>query len=790
MTNAVDDGEQQPGQEADGGPSRLSAAPRTVQPDRPRRTVARRRRAVAVGLASLLVVYFALGLYYALSLPLWAKPDEAFHQAYVRYLFAHQQLPQVDTTAPPTATRPDYQLEAHQPPLYYTVVLAANVLASGHPGSGARPNPHFLSTPVGNRSPYVPGVVFAWGSRWTPVFEGRLVSLAFGLAALVFAYLTLAELFGPGVALTGVGLMALNPQYLFITTSYSNDAAGVATATLCLWLAARATRRGLTPRRGLGLGLAIGLATLAKLGGLGMMVVVGFVAVAQCRCAGRWRPLLAALLAPVGALAVAGWWFWRNLQVYREPFGTSALAAILGKRTDIDFDHVRLLLGFLWKGYWLDFSVGGIVFAEPEAYLGLGALALAAVAGCLVVARRRPADRPGLALLGVWLGTVLAGYLQLTLSTSTIMGGGRLVFPAAASVAGTLAVGLREVSPKPLRAPLAVAGVAALGLWAALAPGLYLLPGYPLVVVEAASSTTPATARFGDAILLVGWDLGRDDDGTFAVSLRWQVSRPPERDYSVFLQQLALDADGTSRVLAQIDTYPGYGGYPTGEWQAGQEIVDRLELAPAPVRIPPGDSSVLVLGLYDHATGERLPVLPLGDARARSDDSVVLGEVREEGGRRILARPGSPPISSSEFIPGVPVEARLGEAVEMVGYELERREVRQGEALKLRLYWRALRPVGHDYVVFTHLLDATGKVVAQQDNQPRGGTYPTSAWRAGELVADEYRLVVDSSQPAGECGVEVGLYDGSTGRRLLVTDRDGSPAGDRIALGTVVVRTK
>ena len=82
----------------------------------------------------------------------------------------------------------------------------------------------------------------------------------------------------------------------------------------------------------------------------------------------------------------------------------------------------------------------------------------------------------------------------------------------------------------------------------------------------------------------------------------------------------------------------------------------------------------------------------------------------------------------------------------------------------MTLIWRAVQPLEHDYTVFTHALDAAGKQIGGQDNQPMQGTYPMSWWIPGEYVIDTYALPIADA-------IDVGLYDPDTGARLGGTVR-------------------
>jgi len=133
-----------------------------------------------------------------------------------------------------------------------------------------------------------------------------------------------------------------------------------------------------------------------------------------------------------------------------------------------------------------------------------------------------------------------------------------------------------------------------------------------------------------------------------------------------------------------------------------------------------------------------------------------------------------------------PLEARLGEEIALVGYDLEPLRAVPGETIHLILYWQALEQPARPYTVFTHLLDETGQLRGQQDNMPVGNNLPTTCWRAGEFVTDPYEISIASDAPAGTYTLEVGMYDLVTGERLPVSGPPGQPP-DRLLLTPIQV---
>ncbi len=111
-----------------------------------------------------------------------------------------------------------------------------------------------------------------------------------------------------------------------------------------------------------------------------------------------------------------------------------------------------------------------------------------------------------------------------------------------------------------------------------------------------------------------------------------------------------------------------------------------------------------------------------------------------------------------------------------------------GEPFPVTLYWQRLEAIAEDYTVFVHLRQADNNLLAQQDNPPRAGTYPTSAWRAGETILDRYTLNIPADAAPGTYTLTVGMYLPGSDTRLPAYDGQGNLLPDgSLVLGTVEV---
>ncbi len=294
------------------------------------------------------------------------------------------------------------------------------------------------------------------------------------------------------------------------------------------------------------------------------------------------------------------------------------------------------------------------------------------------------------------------------------------------------------------------------------------------VFVFLAENAPPAPAipqqavyfKLGSEVALRGYGLTGDlfEPGEqIRLLLRWEGLTHILQDYSVFVHLV----DASNFMWAQNDGAALGGLYPTSYWVAGEVISDLREIA-LPVDIPPGRYR-LEVGMYEPDSLERLSVID--EAGNYSADKIILDHIQ--------VSPKPPEV----FSPRHRVDAYLGNEVTLWGYDMETLLVHPGEPLRLVLYWRAMREVGQDYTVFVHLIDGAGRIWGQRDGQPENGFYPTSYWEVGEVVRDEYEVVVDPGAPPGFYRFEVGMYLRATGKRLPIIHEQGQEAGDSILLG-------
>lgn len=593
-------------------------------------------------LAIMLIIaaYLGLALLYNVVTPLGEGPDEPGHAGYAFFLAREGRLP----VQRGSAQESDVPGEGHQPPLAYALAALALLWLPPDQRSFDLPaNPRFTwagghqvnAAAHGSRE-YLPwsGGVLAWRlARAASSLAGALTIAATYLAALTIGY-------GRSTALLAAGLVAFNPQFLFMSALITNDPLLTALSAVVLLLAVQAAVRGMSTTRAALLGLALGLALITKQSALLLapvaLLAAGTGALYREGFTGGWRAAArhglrrAGLVAAVAGL-VSGWWYARNIQLYGDPLGLQLFRAEFVTQPFNASDPAAwsAAIGQLFASFWARF---GWMNVFPPAwtiwcYAALTALALLALAWHRRQHRWQLATHwPLLALPALAFGWVVA----FAFTAGLVAWQGRLLFPALPAIAIVLAIGLDTLANRVPRlvTSLAISALCALALWMPLG---VIRPAYPFYTLPEQVALErlgmPVYARFGlrgePGAELRGWRLtGEPRPGnTIKVTLIWHALGRQNRDWTVFVHLV----DASERIVAEDNRQPLDGAFPMTQWVAGDWIEDPHPLA-LPADLSPGQYRLRV-GLYDReGEGRRTGMFDAaGDLRG---DYLELGTIR------------------------------------------------------------------------------------------------------------------------------------------------------------------
>jgi 4-amino-4-deoxy-L-arabinose transferase-like glycosyltransferase len=729
--------------------------------------------------------------------PLLETPDEPSHFSVVKYIADKGHLPPA-RSAPSDAGPVPVILPGppvyYAPPLYY--VLGAPLIVDLETDGFAAavvPNPNWARgwAPTPDRSPENKHI-YVHTADQRPPYTGwaaamvrlRVFSLLLGGATVSGVYALARALWASPTkqswVLATTALVAFNPAFLFVTIGVTNDALLIALSTwafvLMAWLVGRPANQRPWSLAAL-LGIVMGLGTLTKQSMLAFLPVAALALVWGARSQPRPRPtaLKQLLVWATFILLLAGWWYLRNTMDYGDPLGFQPHQTPAGAWQP----PLSLLLrqvGQALRGYWGAFG-WGLILVDPIIYVLVAAFVVVGLTGWLrsqttdhqLPTRRaetqdEAADHrlPAILALGVLLN--LIGLVLWLWRTSAPYG--RLLFPTLGPLAVLLVLGWQRWLGHGRGRPFAWGVTLTLGLYAVIVPWRYLQPAYasPVVSPSAVEDATPLNVHFDKTLRLLGHRMNPEvakPGDRVTLTLYWQAMTSLEDNLTAFVHLAPRDPQ---QWVAGLDDHLGSSRYPSRVWQKG-EVIEQVHQLRLPDDAPAPALYWFSVGLYVGPGGERLPVT--ADGAPLPYGAVWLGPLRVQ--------------SERPWQPRQRVDYRLGSTIRLTGYDVD---TSRASSVTVTLYWQAVAVPEGDWIVFVHLLDADGHLVAQDDAPPRQGDYPTWAWLPGDRVLDHHTLSLPPNLSPGTFQLQVGLYRPDDGARIPVFDQADRRVPDDVAFLT------
>jgi len=270
-----------------------------------------------------------------------------------------------------------------------------------------------------------------------------------------------------------------------------------------------------------------------------------------------------------------------------------------------------------------------------------------------------------------------------------------------------------------------------------------------------------------DGVQLVGYRANQAEDRRYLYLFPyWYVSETPDEGFRVRW----LVADQNGHPLASITSYPYFNAYRASNWPALTLVDDAYRLP-----LPPG----LPTGVYQLL------------AQVGADAPVLIAELSLEGTAAVATE-----ISQ-------PIRANFNGEISLLGYDLladgksshqvssELPIASPGQYLCYRLYWKGSDNVGENYHGFVHLVDVTGRPVAQEDHLPGPIFRPPLVWDALYPQPDTYLLRLPPNLAGGLYWPHVGLYRFESLDRLPVLLAESAESvGDHVTLSPVKIVDK
>ena len=292
-------------------------------------------------------------------------------------------------------------------------------------------------------------------------------------------------------------------------------------------------------------------------------------------------------------------------------------------------------------------------------------------------------------------------------------------------------------------------------------------------VVFGAEPERRLDVRYENGVAIVGFDLLTPQvrpGQTIDLGLYWQATGQLDEEIGV----------GISLVDDRGFIWASETHRPTGEYLASTRWpVDRPVRGECPLRLPPGTPPgryALELNVHNAASLRELSRVmasgqPLGTRFLLAEIEVLPADAEQW--------PSAEDLGVAKALQADFAAAGRG-SVRLLGHGGLPAELAQGSAYDLSLYWEMREPAAVDYEV---AIEFAGEQTHTLARAPLAAGYATQAWRRGERLRGQYRLLVPPTVPAGDYSVRLRvLAAGSQGYLAAGSGETG------VALGTVRVR--
>lgn len=119
--------------------------------------------------------------------------------------------------------------------------------------------------------------------------------------------------------------------------------------------------------------------------------------------------------------------------------------------------------------------------------------------------------------------------------------------------------------------------------------------------------------------------------------------------------------------------------------------------------------------------------------------------------------------------------------VQYLGNQVGTKVLTPGGAGSIVHYWKVVEPPGADWKIFAHLNGSASELMNLDATDMRTG-YPSSKWKAGDIIRDEQKFTLGKSWVAKTATLSVGLYrKGGQGVQARMPIKSGPQGKDRRA---------
>lgn len=143
-------------------------------------------------------------------------------------------------------------------------------------------------------------------------------------------------------------------------------------------------------------------------------------------------------------------------------------------------------------------------------------------------------------------------------------------------------------------------------------------------------------------------------------------------------------------------------------------------------------------------------------------------------------------IMKEEPTPQHKLNVNFNNEIELIGFDVEPKELTQGQEATFTWYWKALKQPKKDWKIFIHF-DAKDKPLRQGlDHHPVNDLFKTSLWKKGQIIKDVQTVKIREDFPVGDAIPYIGLYNGNGMEGRMMVVNDAKKTNDRRAIGSAI----
>lgn len=304
------------------------------------------------GEAAVLTSYLLFAILFSLLIPIFEAPDEQGHFENGLFISENSILPVQNTVS---------QNFAHHPPLYYLLIsFPLKFVDTSNKADVPELRPDFVWPDLNQPSGYIhsENELFPYSGIVLGVHLARGVSIISGLLTLLFAKSLFNKLFEENhfVALTSLIIVALNPQFIFINSTITNDSLLVTITTATLWCIQRLISQPTSRWWWFMLGTFIGMAIMTKSTAIIFLVpIFGLWFFLAFQSSSKMEHVKLGFNFFIPVFMLTSWWFIRNYNLYGDLLGWEyyVLAWSDALRTaPLNWAEGLLILSLQLRSFW------------------------------------------------------------------------------------------------------------------------------------------------------------------------------------------------------------------------------------------------------------------------------------------------------------------------------------------------------------------------------------------------------------------------------------------------------